>query len=765
MSETVIAVLLATSSAKGSSLVFCWPPAPESSPRLSRPIPNHDITCAYGDNPWRAANASESLGEDAKVCPDSGDDEGYIWKRPSVVRRRSDSISHSRSHPTSRRSSPSDDSTDSFGLEISPGSARDDEYDVVLGYSGEFLAGMLCPQSSMCHQKFGLVVDDLAFIGHPVCAEPDGTWRFTGARPKVVPRGRGSKKGETPQQTEKSLTPDRSEWAKRPVSSSSWLQTFHFVLVLDRPDPYSSTSGTVWKYFNTIYEHIAFTFTAVLYQEQVLHNFVERECDALGSLKDDYMRRAGEPFNNYTSEALLASSVASAMKAVYEAIKSGSLARITIQDLTLEVQLPLHLDSLLHPEDDVDADIYDQGGGFDLPNEWGDVTKRPPTLAPWKSLLRLDNENEDERGYDLNMRLRSPDLAPEDRELAEQLIKFLDLASVTLSLADMGSLLDWDLESQVYPTVRWLVNHRRAKVVDIVHPGLKTIFSVPQKFPAPLPRLSAEFDRAFSDLAIQPLPKILSMVSIATHRQSANHFYATVVRSKELIPLYQEVVIWMLKRDLLITLHLRIRIVATEELKDRVRMKFEMARAKREYIHGRSMSLERGKESLSVGSADTKGTLTVSSASDSSSGVPWFSLSPRFARKAFGKRSSGGQNPIGNPSSHSDTEKLAGDEYDDDFALEAAEEWEDWYRGEDNNPYSSLISDPARATRLERLWLAAMSDGKDPYIKKRFELINQYFDGKCTDDEILFRAEISRRQLREVLHHYEEHVETFLHPS
>ena len=121
------------------------------------------------------------------------------------------------------------------------------------------------------------------------------------------------------------------------------------------------------------------------------------------------------------------------MKAIYEAIKSGSLARITIQDLTLEVQLPLHLDSLLHPEDDVDADIYDQGGGFDLPNEWGDVTKRPPTLAPWKSLLRSDNKDEGERGYDLNMRLRSPDLPPEDRELAEQLIKFLDLASVTLS--------------------------------------------------------------------------------------------------------------------------------------------------------------------------------------------------------------------------------------------------------------------------------------------------------------------------------------------
>ena len=36
--------------------------------------------------------------------------------------------------------------------------------------------------------------------------------------------------------------------------------------------------------------------------------------------------------------------------------------------------------------------------------------------------------------------------------------------------------------------------------------------------------------------------------------------------------------------------------------------------------------------------------------------------------------------------------------------------------------------------------------------------IHQYFDGKCSDDEILYRAEISRKQLREVLHHYEEYV-------
>lgn len=46
----------------------------------------------------------------------------------------------------------------------------------------------------------------------------------------------------------------------------------------------------------------------------------------------------------------------------------------------------------------------------------------------------------------------------------------------------MAGLLNWELESQIYPVVRWLVQHRRAKIVDTVHAGLKTVFSLPPIF-------------------------------------------------------------------------------------------------------------------------------------------------------------------------------------------------------------------------------------------------------------------------------------------
>ena len=55
---------------------------------------------------------------------------------------------------------------------------------------------------------------------------------------------------------------------------------------------------------------------------------------------------------------------------------------------------------------------------------------------------------------------------------------------------DVASLLDWDLEAQVYPIVRWLVHHRRAKIVDMVHRRLKTVFTLPIKIEIPYVFLS-----------------------------------------------------------------------------------------------------------------------------------------------------------------------------------------------------------------------------------------------------------------------------------
>ena len=337
MAETLLAIVLVTSSANGSTLICRWPPSPQASPRLARPRPIVSYDPDQYDNPCRSANLKDGLLEDNGrpfQAPERAHDElEYIWQRPRAARDRSHSMSRSASHSAqSGRTSPIKDggsggSGSSAGVgagAVSGGGGGaggggggsgvvggggmmydvdvdahvadaplHDEYGALFGYAAEFFAGLLLPKRALCHQKFALAVDDLFFIGHPVCADADGTWRFK--REKDV-RGRGGRKRRV---STDDLSPstdldssaqesNSSPPPQPPPTSSSWLETFHVAFVHEVPDPSSPASGNIGRYFDIIYQQVAFTLTAVLFQEQVQSNFVEQECDVLCALKDDF---------------------------------------------------------------------------------------------------------------------------------------------------------------------------------------------------------------------------------------------------------------------------------------------------------------------------------------------------------------------------------------------------------------------------------------------------------------------------------------------
>src|SRR6266446_2120735 len=100
MAETVLALVLVTTSAKGSNLVFRWPEAPAPSPRLCRPKPDDSLSLSLLDNPWRASHSLDAA-EKAQVPPlhDCGHNPDYCWPRPGTLRDRSTSFSHSTHHP------------------------------------------------------------------------------------------------------------------------------------------------------------------------------------------------------------------------------------------------------------------------------------------------------------------------------------------------------------------------------------------------------------------------------------------------------------------------------------------------------------------------------------------------------------------------------------------------------------------------------------------------------------------------------------------
>lgn len=196
---------------------------------------------------------------------------------------------------------------------------------------------------------------------------------------------------------------------------------------------------------------------------------------------------------------------------------------------------------------------------------------------------------------------------------------------------------------------------------------------------------------------------------------------------------YHDVIIWLLKRDLLVTLHLRVRIVATIELKEKVRMKRELARARRERIRRRSMSVNGRKATRDTESKGSEG------GPDSSPVDYWMSMSPKSARRQARQispstRSGRRERSLSVLYGLREKEKKGGEGEGDGFD---EEDEDDFFFDEDlevasldtdeartqawNEASPSLIADPARATPLERQWLAGMSEGKDASIARRFQ--------------------------------------------
>lgn len=202
-------------------------------------------------------------------------------------------------------------------------------------------------------------------------------------------------------------------------------------------------------------------------------------------------------------------------------------------------------------------------------------------------------------------------------------------------------------------------------------------------FTTRLRELVEDFDK---DFAGQPevfsLPEILSAISTSS---SQNHFFATVVKTKDCLPQYHEVVIWMLKREMLVTLHLRVRVVATKELKLRVKHRMEEKAWAKKHVVGRGRSkLFQEVDSVSPPAA-------------------FVSLSPKAAREYARK------------------DILSPHEYepDDEEEEDTGPDDSGWDTNDDDTK-SSLIPDPGRATVHQNQWLVAMSEGKDAHIVNLF---------------------------------------------
>lgn len=222
--------------------------------------------------------------------------------------------------------------------------------------------------------------------------------------------------------------------------------------------------------------------------------------------------------------------------------------------------------------------------------------------------------------------------------------------------------------------------------------------------------LSAAFREAFPHPLIPPLAQILATISASASKQTENHFFASVVKSKEkeLIRMYHDVVLWMLKRDMLITLHLRIRVVATVELKRRVKEQRRLKMAQKFSKINPDGRMHLDSDADAYFSNDSNRNASV---------FPALQFSRRISSNESGRSEISELN-----FQEEDTIDWVDNPSDSVSSNSEPDEEDSGWDTTEDHVGPSMINDPGKATPMQRQWLSAMSEGIEPSIAKRFEL-------------------------------------------
>ena len=279
----LLAILLFTSSSKGSHIAFRWPARSTASPRLARPLPLEPVPVDFR---WRV---SHPLLNGASASPDAATaaiEESLLtqWHphEDLTAGSRGSSSSGTRSRAASLPGGTP--TTSAYGhVDADARWHPDHDYRYVLGYPIAILAGSLFRfERKICNQRFELVVEELMFLGHPVCIGEDGTWgwRELYADPDPDPG------------------PDRAsaaEQQRKVDAKESALKAFHLILVLDRPDPSVGGDANIGHFVDVYYKQIAQRLTAALHYEQARDGYVEKQADLLVDLCYETMKSVSAP--------------------------------------------------------------------------------------------------------------------------------------------------------------------------------------------------------------------------------------------------------------------------------------------------------------------------------------------------------------------------------------------------------------------------------------------------------------------------------------
>lgn len=675
------------------------------------------------------------------------------------------------------------------------------DWEILFGFHTSLLADILTPRSALCGQKFELEVDDLTFLGHPVHAKR-GMWRRTkrsAKRTKTKTNGAvglgigleedaddelqdgGHSSEDENEEMNASMTshgtkvsPSLSATTDNSTADpakSGQMTLFHVVFVLDTPEHDRA------KKIDTMYRKVATKLTAALKHQQQRNDYVGREAESILAMKER-ASAADMSYNELMALQLEHSDLARILANVYNAISSDQIAYLLINnEIELALQIPPPAPNVLH------LAIDDEVNGM-----INDLEEEPlPILEPFHTLLLPQDLQEVYRDL------------PLDAE--SNLIKLCQFLEPTISLAQMPAMLGCTLD-EVFEMASHLLYWRKAKLINVV--GIKNIYVVNPEFDfSNILNLSVAFAEAFPTL-----PSIVSLLSMLYEPRT----FASLCPSKDHRGIYLEVLIWMLRHDLLRQLFTFIRICVPTSIKEMVAEE----QAREEVDPGPYGLTHRGFTSSSESPASRHRSREVSPSSRHSSArspsssrasnggrvsdddldlerqqqkvsaaMKELSLAPaptllsasERRRRSRGSSISSAMSPTKEVPSHSAKSSMSQPRVSRSRDRTSRSQSQSRARSRSRQRQmeregglgvgtGSLIDEPGQATALEHIWLERIVSQKletSPSAAALFERIKPFLNGRHSVEEIIFSQGLRRRDMKELLRAFNTELVKVLH--
>lgn len=160
----------------------------------------------------------------------------------------------------------------------------------------------------------------------------------------------------------------------------------------------------------------------------------------------------------------------------------------------------------------------------------------------------------------------------------------MHLCQLIIRFAEIANLLGWNLEDEVYPIARDLIQNRQARVVDV--PRIQNYYAISPLFElVDLAHLSISWSTRFPTLP--PLPSYLARLSSSLTQ------FSTLCR-KDQREVCLDALFWLLRHQIVIQMHVRLRLIAVESAKRRAAELRNIERAKIEEWRRRRRTVATG---------------------------------------------------------------------------------------------------------------------------------------------------------------------------